>query len=1176
MAELELHAGDGTTERRELSRTQPLSIGRQSINDITVPDEGVASMHCRIAWNKEGYELSSAVKDGVDVNGKLVQHAVLKSGDVIRVGSLDLKFRDSSALREEKSKEPAKEKESGKRRAEKAEKPSKPEKVREPAQRDESSLFEGPVIAESLAEMLADEDSTHANHSEEYSNLMQSRSLSQGDALPQPGESTRGGTPGVIPNELKRNVTAALRANRVRPGEQEIFQSPLVLGLGGGGLLILLVTATVWFLMGRQVALRHYDRGVAELGDSRYAQAIETFESFIKTYPGHSLNAEARIGVGKAKIQRELSGATPSWKRGMEQLEEFLETHRSDPDFKELQPAISQFAETIASGAVKSAEQLKDPELLTTVADATRRLEQFSDPQNPPTAALEQIRAGIELANAAIRKQKTIEAAFVAIEQAFQQQQPIVVLRERAKLLQTYPDLSTLKRVRDALQKAVELEKSIVTVTDTDQPAVTTETPIDSARVVIPIEHTRSRTDEAASGRLVYAVAQDALYAIDTVTGEVVWRQLVGQPAAFFPVLTAGAQPGLLIGETSPPGLSLRHAETGALLWRQSLPALGRGGPLVHDGEIFIAGGERKLYRLDLDTGRLKEQATFSQEIVGPPMVAPDGQHLLIAGDAALIYSLSIRPLQVAAVTFTDHAAGAVTIPLIPMGRLALLCDNDRLESCRLRVWQTEQPMDTLIEANSARVTGQVLDRPVLRGAQLVVVATGERLHAFTVSDDPEKKGLSAISGYQVQGGYAGPMQLALGPDQQFWLASSAFRRFQVTNDSIRADPNSTAPGIASQPLQIIGEQFFVGRHPAYSSAVVFTQVDRERMAGSWRTVLGGRLLAWTEARTGGLIGVSDAGTVFLLNSARLQQGGMERRSGVSLEVPAEVTQPIGATRLADGRLAVWCGDPQPKLWLINVVGQIESEHKLDARLEAAPILMGSSLILPQPGRLKWFASARESSRVQDFVAAVAEGDLPRWEFLVPLDDQGFLACDSAGRLLRLQVRQDDVVHLAEAAQYQLPQPVDVPPSSHQGDLWIADAAGTVRRLDNRSFDVKAERTFAQPVVGLWGDAEATYVQEQDGTLHAMTGEKELPDRWTAALGTQRLLSAPVRIGDKLLWLTRQGAVLELEAATGKEISRTQGPQPFSLGPVMSAGSWSAAAHDGTIYRLAIPSEGQP
>ena len=48
-----------------------------------------------------------------------------------------------------------------------------------------------------------------------------------------------------------------------------------------------------------------------------------------------------------------------------------------------------------------------------------------------------------------------------------------------------------------------------------------------------------------------------------------------------------------------------------------------------------------------------------------------------------------------------------------------------------------------------------------------------------------------------------GPNGAALGPDGQFWSAGSAFRRFEIVSDTIRMDSNSSAPGIASQPLQL-------------------------------------------------------------------------------------------------------------------------------------------------------------------------------------------------------------------------------------------------------------------------------------------------------------------------------------------------------------------------------------
>jgi outer membrane protein assembly factor BamB/pSer/pThr/pTyr-binding forkhead associated (FHA) protein len=1178
MAELELRTGEGRTERRVLSRSQPLSIGRQPVNDIVVAEDAVGSLHCRIGWTKTGYEVTAASRDGVDLNGKLVQHALLKSGDVLRIGSVDAVFQDiemSQDRNREKSKERVRDRKG--RSAEKSERSSrgrrgKADEVADDA--DELSLFEGEVLADSAAEALFEAEEEIDPSEAAITGIVLDRSAKEGEVVSRGGKPVGAQEP-QIATELRRSVRAALNANRVRPGEQDVFRSPLVLGLGGGGLVVILVTATLWFLMGRQVAQRLFDRGNAELNEAKYTQAIATFESFAQKYPKHKLSADARLGIGKAKIQREIAGATPNWKRGLEELETFISDHRNEEDFKTLQPGICGFAEQIALGSVKSAETLKDPALISISADATRRLEQFSDPEQPPTAALEAIRVGTEQAHSAIRKQQAYDAAFVIIDQALKDKRPIDALQQRARLLQNYPDLANQRRVRDAMQKAIDLEKSVIAVEEIDRPAVTEETPIDPGTRILPIYHTRSRTDEAASGRYAYAVAKDALFAVDTVTGEPAWRRIVGFDPPFFPVPTSGAQPGLLIGETDPHGLALRHAETGALIWRQPLESAVSGAPLVHEGEIFVPAGDHALYRLDLDTGKLKAKMTFSQNVIGPPTVAPDGAHVILPGETALLYTLTLRPLEVAAVTFSEHSADSVNVPMLTMGGLVLLCENDQLDSCRLRCFDATKPDQPLVEtAKPVRIDGQVVDRPVLRGPQLVVPATGERLYAYAVSDNPEKKGLAAIGLYKIQQGYQGPMELALGPDQQFWLASSAFRKFQVLNDSIRLDPESTAPGIASQPLQIIGDQFFVGRRPPYAEAVVFTQVDRERMAGSWRTTLGARLLAWTEARGGGLIAVSETGSLFTLSSSRLKEGGAELRSGTELEIPADVTEPLGATRLSDGRLVLWCNGPQPKLWLINSIGQVESEHKLEASLDAAPVLLKGGLVLPQPGRLKWLSISRETPSVQDFAAPVHDGETVRWAFLVGLDDKEFVACDRQGRLSRMQIRQDEVVHLAEAAKFQLPQPVDVPPLLVEQDLWITDASGTLRRLDSRSFDVKGERQFPKPVRGLWAEGEQRFAQLSGGVLHALSEEEGLPDRWTADFGEVELLGSPIQSGGQFLWVGRGGSVLMIDPANGQIAKRWELPQPLTLGLINSDGNHFASAADGAIYRITPPAGG--
>ncbi len=92
---LEITHLNGEVERRPLEKQQPLSIGSHSSNDIRIDEEGVESLHCRVSWNKKAFEAVAAGVDGIEINGNLVQRAVLKQGDILRFGSVDLRFVES-------------------------------------------------------------------------------------------------------------------------------------------------------------------------------------------------------------------------------------------------------------------------------------------------------------------------------------------------------------------------------------------------------------------------------------------------------------------------------------------------------------------------------------------------------------------------------------------------------------------------------------------------------------------------------------------------------------------------------------------------------------------------------------------------------------------------------------------------------------------------------------------------------------------------------------------------------------------------------------------------------------------------------------------------------------------------------------------------------------------------
>ncbi|MBC8113713.1 MAG: PQQ-binding-like beta-propeller repeat protein, partial [Candidatus Saccharimonas sp.] len=711
---------------------------------------------------------------------------------------------------------------------------------------------------------------------------------------------------------------------------------------------------------------------------------------------------------------------------------------------------------------------------------------------------------------------------------------------------------------------------------ETERVAETRDDDANPAVSALGLFHTRSRTEEVSTGRVAYVLAKDSCYAVDTVTGELVWRRVIGLEAPFFPLLANASQPSLLLYDSRRQTLVCCQPATGKLIWRQKLDGRPRSAPLVHEGQIYLATEDRALCRIDLDSGRLTAKVTFSQNVLGPPALSHDGKSLLIPGDMAMVYALTMRPLGAAAMTFTDHAAGAIVAPPVSMGKLLLLCENDKADSTRLRVFDAGQPTEPLAELTGARVAGAVRDAPVLRGNQLVVPSSNEHLAAFSVTDEAGRAGLAPVAQYRVKEGYGGPMFVALGPDRQFWSASSAFRRFEIGADNIRMDQNAQAQGIASQPLQLVGEQFFVGRKAPFHDAAVFSAVDRERMVSPWRIVLGAEPLELTAARDGGAVGVNEAGQIVSLGPARLKQGGIELKAATELQLPPEIRQPLRATRLHDGRLALAATGETTQVWIVSVSGQADATLKLSKGdvVEANPVLFDEGLVVPLASRLKLLPLGTGKKSVQDWLAPVGENARHRWRFLTRLDGNELIACDDSGLLTRVQLRTTDVPHLAGATKLQLDQPVDVAPALRGEMLFVADALGAVRQLNVRSFDVDGQRSFAAPVRGVWSVGESLLVWAGDDKLHAVSTGKELPERWMMSVESHQPAGSPVEWSGSIWVACRDGLVLALDPVSGKESRRIELPQVLSLGLRVIGDGLFAIACDGAVYR--IDAGGQP
>ncbi len=968
----------------------------------------------------------------------------------------------------------------------------------------------------------------------------------------------------------------------VRPGEEDVVRSPIVLSLSTLSVILLLVATIFWFIIQRQVVQQQFDAAKKEYDQGHFAQAVALFEQFLVEHPRHKYAQQVLVLLGRAKIEKEILGATPSWKNGLKALQDFIDQHRDQPYFDDLRDDVAKYARSIAFGALKTAAATKNRSLIEVSDNAALIFSRYAPEEPPPEQVQAQLKALREQTEAVILKWETLQAALNQMKASLQQQKPLEALVARRNLLARYPDLESDRQVVQLLRQTLETARALVAQQPLDQPAVATDPSAAAPTPLTLVTHTRGLSGETSDGELVFVRAKGCLFGVDRVTGLPVWRRVVGLDQPFFPVRVQTAKAAaLLVYDSNRDELVLLEQHTGKLLWRQRLeePAVGR--PVVLEGQVYQATEGAHIFKLELETGRLTGRMDFPQPIHAPPVLLSDNAHLVVAADEALLYVLTLRPFACVSVSLLGHKPGSLSAPLVAMGKLLLVPENVGTDQCTLRVLDASRPEDGLVEREDARVTlgGQCRDEPVLRGNVLFVPLTGERVAAFTVSDEPGQPALTLIGRHTVETSHPGRVFLMAGPDGQMWMAGSALRRFQLKTNNIALDPNLVAEGVTTQPLQSYANYLFIARQRPHSTATWLVKVDREArpvMSGLWRTILGARILTATPAGSDTLLCLTEEGSLFHLSSAELKKGGFRVRTDGQIQFPKDMAEPARAVVLPDGQLALATGLPEPTLWILNAQGQIRREIPLEEPLQSDPIALGQGLILPLVGKLGYQLARPGRLRIEGYTAPIdREAEPPRWVGGAALSGNEAVVVDSRGTLLKIQYRTSPTPHLYEAAKVSLGSAVDFPPVVWRETVLVADSAGRLRALHRSNFDPLTEVQLPAPPSGPLRLLDDRLLVEAGGSeLLCFRLGQRLEKLWSVPLKGLGLADAPLLTGDgRLVLAERSGRVAALDLQTGRTVAETTVEQPIDLGPRSVGDQLYVATIDGSLYRVVLQTQ---
>ena len=971
-------------------------------------------------------------------------------------------------------------------------------------------------------------------------------------------------------NRSSGGLFSSLLGEAQRPGEQDVVRSPVILWLTGGSIVVFLVAMVLYFMIGKKSAETRYKFAKTEMDGGKYAQAIELYDKFLEEYPDDELTPQAYIDKGICKIQKEISGSDPNVGPGLTALEEFIKSRRDQPNFAEFKPDIRQWATTLTIKAAEKAERQRKQEPLTVSEKANALMLRYKPDAGFSKDLVDKIRAKQTAAARAILKEEVSTGSIGNIKKLIEDKKPLDALRARRALLERYAMLKEDRELKGLLEDIRKTEQGLVKIDSTAREALTEARPQASGLVLAA--HSTSDSTLRANGRLVFTHAGGAVFGIQSVTGEPAWSRVIGLNTPFAPIEVETAESGILAFDTNYNELVLLRQADGTQVWRLPFGDEMVKEPLIHESQIYLPTQSNNLYVVGLGTGRISAKATFSQEVIAPPALAPDKQHIVVPGEEEIVYTLKMRPLQCVDVAMLGQKAGTIKAPMIKMGNLLMMIENSSAEESRLRVLRGKEDGTGLQVVDEAKVEGEVLDPPVLRGRSLFVASNPQRVTVFMVNDAVGEKAIARVATNQIQDVAPTRMFLSARPGDELFLAGASLRKFRLQGDTLSIDQAETATGIHLRSPTVIGRQFYMTRREPFARSTYFTVADGASMSSLWRVILGAKVLAVAPQENGEIIAVSDVGTSFKVKSDEVGSAPFNISPSVQDVRSKNLTSPINATALHDNRIAVYWGAPTPQIVVLNERGQPTSQPlRLPAAPETTPVALGKYVVVPVPGGLQVVTPQRGLAKVTDYRAPQLQGETIRWKALTRLDDTQVVGIDSKNRMIQVQLRKPTGgrASLSEVRILELDAAIDQKLIRHDKYVITADAAGQLTTLDARSLEIIASAKLAQAASSPpFGAGDRVFVDVGGRETAVFSIGNTLDQTGRIETNGVPLAGAPLQVSQGFLVALQNGELITTDAAGNEAGQRIQLGQEIQSGPIRSGNVVFVVGVNGSLIRV--------
>jgi outer membrane protein assembly factor BamB len=987
---------------------------------------------------------------------------------------------------------------------------------------------------------------------------------------------------------LSSDADGAAPFGAPRKARKNIWDSPLLL-IGGGTLgLVIVAFALLYYALTRGTAKDLLAKADEEYKSGSYTSAMDAYQRFLKKYSTDPNVSYVRVRLGMAQLrQASEEGRNP--RQGLASAKTVLPQIETEEKFSEARLELSTLLPDIADGFATQATQANETaqkQELVALADEAMQL--VNNPSYLPAslrkdreARIAAILDKLKVAERSIKQDQELVAALVKIAAAEQQGDAAAAYQVRGELLKVYPALVADESLIAAVRKVGDKERELVQV-NAESRAAATDDP-QSGTISIVLAPREGPQPAAKAENIAFTLVEGAVYGLDTGSGRLLWRRHVGYETLTPPQrMSREAGADALVVDSRSHELLRLAADTGQVIWRQTI-GQPFAAPLVERERIIVTTKAGQILQIDAAEGSVTGSAQLPQGASTAAAYDARQSQLVQLGEHSTLFVLAGDSLQCTETYYLGHARGSLLVPPVSVLDYVLAPESPADDHTLIHVLAPAGESKQLAEIGQPfRLKGRVTMPLAVAGRRIAAVTDRGQIAVYEVDAANKQQPVRFVAGLEATERVASPHYYTLDGNRLF-VAGPRCSQFEIQSSlqTLARKWSRHQDDVFVAPLGALGDVLVHVRRRPDAPAVI---VEGCRVDGGqtvWTTHLAAPVAALLPAAARGAAdAITEQGRVFSLSSEQLSGAIVDAAAfglpqGSTGSIFPELSAAPTASRVAwtetqtGGRIFGY--DPATGI----APETVAPEESIDRAAGAAMLWSGNVVAPRTSGKVELLSLAIGKPASLPFLPTLKPDELPLWTRPAVLaDGSGFVIGDGRQTLYRVALRDQPQPHLAAVTEQALETPLAealVTVGDTIYGLARGETSDTIVAIDPQSLAIAARWPLAgRAQLGPEAAAGAAFVfSETDGLVCLEPGGKL---RWQLPLAHGPLAGPPLAgAAGELLLLYQSGVLARVSAESGDEIASRPLGQPLGRAACLVGQQAVVAASDGSLLVVPLP-----